>query len=111
MAMPNRQARDVTGSPEFAEYFSSLPVNDPFRTELQEAFVILLEDPTRGEKIQRNLWPEIYVQQYGINNLWRFPLREGARLVYTILGDSDGITVSILEAFTTHQEYDERFGY
>lgn len=109
--MHNRPARDVTGSTEFGVFLNSLPANDPFRTELQEAFVILREDLTRGEKIQRNLWPEIYVQQYGINNLWWFPLREGARLVYTLLGDFDGITVSVLEAFSTHQEYEERFGY
>jgi len=111
MSLPNRPAGDVTGSPEFSKYFNNLSDNDPFKMELRDAFNILKEDCTRGEKIQHNIWPEIYVNRYGINNLWRFELREGARLVYTILGGSGGLIVSILEVFSTHQEYDQRFGF
>jgi hypothetical protein len=101
---------DVIGSTIFRKFFDKIPQNDSRKKELYETFKILRQDCLRGDKIPHNLWPLVYVKKYRIKNLWRYPLRSGWRLVYTILGQKDGFVVCILEAFS-HQEYDKRFGY
>ena len=101
---------DVIGSIEFRKFFDKIPQTDPRKKELYNTFKILKEDCLRGDKISHNLWPASYVKNYKIKNLWRYPLRSGWRIVYTILGQNDGFVVCILEAFS-HQEYEKRFGY
>lgn len=64
----------------------------------------------RGNKIPHNRWPDAYIRKYRIKNLWRYPLRSGWRIVYTILGQKDSFVVCVLESFS-HQEYEKRFGY
>ena len=107
---PKKKAKDVIGSIEFRKFLDQIPQNDPRKKEFLEAFKILKEDCLRGNKIPHDRWPAIYVRKYRIKNLWRYPLRSGWRLVYTILGQKDGFLICILEAFS-HQEYEKRFGY
>lgn len=102
---------DVTGSDDFSPFFKSLPESDPFKQELKEAIKTLKENCTCGDKIEHAKWPGYYIEKYGINNLWRYELQEGKRLTYTIISSADGLVVSILEAFFTHDDYDKRFGY
>lgn len=95
---------------EFRKSFDQIPQNNPRKKEFHEAFKILKEDCLRGNKIPHNRWPTIYTRKYRIKNLWRYPLRSGWRLVYTVLGQKDDFVVCILKAFS-HQEYEKRFGY
>ncbi len=104
-------ARVVTGSDEFVEFYKSLSEDDPFKKEINKANEILLENCTSGDKIEHGRWSDYYVKKYKINNLWRYDLSDGKRFVYTILGVASGFTVSIIEAFETHAEYEKRFGY
>jgi len=104
------KVKDVGGTDDFRSYFQALSDTDPLKKELREAFTILKEDCLSGQKIQRGKWPVKYVKKYNITNLWRYALRSGWRLVYTIIGEPDGLIVSVLEIFP-HKEYEERFGY
>lgn len=106
-----RPAIDVRGSQDFNPFFESLPDDNRLKKELNASFGLLREDCTRGDNIPKNLIPGFYVQKYGINNLWRYELNDGARMVYTIRPEDSGLVVYILEAFPTHREYDKRFGY
>ena len=105
-----RKANDVIGSIEFRKFLDQISQNDFRRQEFLEAFKILKEDCLRGNKIPKDRWPTTYIKKYGIKNLWRYPLRSGWRLVYTILSQKDDFVVCVLEAFS-HQEYEKRFGY
>lgn len=107
--MPSK-VKDVGGTEEFRTYFQSLSDKDPLKKELKDTFLILKEDCLLGQKIQRDKWPTIYVKKYHINNLWRYALQSGWRMIYTIIGDSDGLIVSVLEVFS-HKDYEERFEY
>jgi len=40
-----------------------------------------------GTKIPKQLWPKIYIQKYGINNLFKYDLPNGWRLIYTVKTD------------------------
>ncbi len=108
--MPKNKVSDVIGSTEFRKFFDQIPQNDPKKKEFHDAFKILKEDCLQGNKIPHDRWPVSYVRKYRIRNLWRYKLRSGWRLVYTILSHKEGFLVCILEAFS-HQEYEKRFGY
>ncbi len=77
---------------------------------IDRAFDDLKEDPFTGIKIPKKLWPREYVQKYGINNLWKYDLPNGWRLIYTVRGDSVQIVSIILEWFD-HKTYERRFEY
>lgn len=70
----------------------------------------LKQNSTCGIKIQKNLWPKEYVQQYDVTNLWKYDLPNAWRLIYTIETDEVKIVSIILEWFG-HKEYEKRFRY
>ena len=70
----------------------------------------LKKDPACGTKIPRKLWPKIYIQKYGITNLWKYDLPNAWRLIYTIETDEVKILNIILEWFN-HKDYEKRFKY
>lgn len=70
----------------------------------------LKQNATKGEKVQKQLWPKRYVRKYGINNLYRYRLGAGYRLTYTIV-DKDNIITSVLLDILNHTEYNKLFGY
>ena len=70
----------------------------------------LKKDPTCAIKIPKRLWPKIYIQNYGITNLWKYDLPSGWRLIYTIKTDEVMILSVILEWFN-HKEYERKFKY
>ena len=54
--------------------------------------------------------PKVYVQKYGIANLYKYNLDRSNRLTYTLVADQSGIAVVVLEILN-HKEYEKRFGY
>jgi len=70
----------------------------------------LKKNPICGTKIPKSNWPKIYVQQFGITNLWKYDLPNAWRLIYTIESDEVRIVNIILEWFD-HKEYEKRFNY
>lgn len=78
---------------------------------LDRAIDDLKKDPLVGVKVPRNLWPKLYVRKYGIDNLRKYDLPNGWRLIYTVRGNSVEIVAVILEWFASHKEYEKRFGY
>jgi len=110
MLVMSSKVKDVGGTDDFRTYFESLSEQDPLKKELRNAFLILKENCMSGQKIEHDKWPTIYVKKYQINNLWRYALQSGWRFIYTIIGEPDGLIVSVLEVFS-HKDYDERFEY
>ena len=77
---------------------------------IQRAISDLKNNPLCGIKIPRKLWPRGYITKYKINNLWKYDLPDGWRIIYTIIEDKLMIINLILEWFP-HKEYEKRFGY
>lgn len=67
-------------------------------------------NPKCGIEVPKRLIPKIYIQKYGINNLWKYDLPNAWRLVYSITGDEVEILAILLEWFP-HKEYERRFKY
>jgi len=78
--------------------------------QLDAAIANLKANPLCGIKIPRGLWPEEYLRKYGIDNLRKYDLSDGWRLIYTLVGDEVEIISVLLEWFD-HKTYAKRFGY
>jgi hypothetical protein len=70
----------------------------------------LKKDPGCGTKIPKRIWPKEYIKEYSIDNLWKYDLPNGWRLIYTIKTNEVIIINVILEWFD-HKEYERRFKY
>lgn len=77
---------------------------------LTRAFRELAEDANCGTYIAARLIPKIYIRKYGIDNLRKYNLPGGWRLVYSV--EAEGILVlSIILEWFSHNEYERRFNY
>ena len=79
-------------------------------SSLMNAIEELKNNHDAGIKIQKSLWPGIYLTKFQINNLWKYNLPGGWRLIYTIEANEIRIVSIILEWFD-HKEYEKRFKY
>jgi Txe/YoeB family toxin of Txe-Axe toxin-antitoxin module len=77
---------------------------------IERAIGDLKSNPLIGIKIPRKLWPTEYIRKFGVNNLRKYDLPNGWRLIYTLVGDEIEIISIILEWFD-HKEYERRFKY
>ncbi len=77
---------------------------------IEKAIVQLKKDSFVGVKIQKKLWPKIYIKKYQIKNLYKYDLLNAYRLIYTIETDEIMIVNIILEWFD-HKDYEKRFKY
>lgn len=71
----------------------------------------LNQNPERGTHIKKKLIPKLYINLYGVNNLWKIDLPSFYRMLYTI--DTSGKTVinSIILTIVDHDQYNKIFGY
>ena len=100
----------VRGAPGFMKLFNSLDKQDILYKEINEALDLLKKDYATGDKIPRDRWPKKYIKEHQIHTLFRYKIRSGWRLVYTVSGTKYEKICTILEAFD-HKEYEKRFGY
>ncbi len=77
---------------------------------IKRAIDALKINPASGTKVPKSLWPEKYLEEYKITNLWKYDLPNAWRLVYTLETDEIRIMTFILEWFD-HKNYEKRFGY
>jgi len=77
---------------------------------LERAMDDLRGNPLCGITIPSNLWPDDYVKKYKINNLRKYDLPNGWRLIYTVHGNEIEIISVIIEWFC-HKDYERKFGY
>ncbi len=67
-------------------------------------------NPCCGIQIPKRIIPKEYIKKYNIDNLWKYDLPRGWRLVYSIVRDEIVIISIILEWFD-HKEYERKFKY
>ncbi len=80
------------------------------RKHIDNAIRDLKGSPFCGVRIPSKLWPKEYVSKFNVNNLWKYDLPGGWRLVYFVAGNEIEIVSIILEWFD-HEKYEKRFGY
>jgi len=102
---------EIRGTPEFKAFYSSLIRNCARYKKIEGALEVLKKHMLAGDKVEKKEWPKVYVQKYGIRNLFRLKVNRECRLTYTIIADGEKRIVCVLEFFSSHKEYDRRFGY
>lgn len=76
---------------------------------IQRAISDIVKDYTVGIPIAKKLIPKAYAK-YNLNNLWKYDLPDGWRLLYTVSGNHVQIIAIVVE-WLDHTNYERRFGY
>ena len=74
------------------------------------AFEDLKENAFCGIQLPKRLIPKAYVDKYGIDNLWKYDLPKGWRLIYSVANGQICVLTIILE-WMNHKNYERRFNY
>ena len=98
-------------SDELEKDFNSLKEDDFIKKGLIRAIKDLKENAFCGIQIPKRLFPKEYVQKYNVNNLWKYDLPKGWRLLYTITPENEVELISAILEWTDHKGYERRFGY
>ena len=53
--------------------------------DIDAAIDALKLNPLKGNKIEKDRWPKKYKKEVKINNLFRYPLHNGYRLIYILV--------------------------
>jgi len=77
---------------------------------INRAFDDLENNAFCGIQITKNLIPKEYIQKYGIDNLWKYDLPTGWRLIYSV-AHGEVCVLSIILEWMDHKNYERRFGY
>jgi Txe/YoeB family toxin of Txe-Axe toxin-antitoxin module len=77
---------------------------------IERAIEDLKIDPFCGITVPSKQWPSEYVKKYGVDNLIKYDLPNGWRLIYTVRGNEVEI-ISILIEWLDHKNYDRKFKY
>lgn len=91
--------------------FESLDDSDFLKKSIKRALEDLKLNAFSGIQIPKKLFPKTYIKKYFINNLWKYDLPKGWRLIYTITSEDEiKVVCAILEWFN-HKNYEKRFRY
>ena len=91
--------------------FNSLEENDWLKKAIQKAIKDLTENIFCGDRIKKELIPKEYLQKYGIDNLWWYPLPNAWRLVYSVFTPSNVEILAVIIDYSNHKDYERKFGY
>ncbi len=61
-------------------------------------------------QIPKKVIPKEYIQRYNIDNLWKYDLPRGWRLLYSV-ANGEVIVISIVIEWMDHKAYERKFKY
>lgn len=104
--MKRERSPAVFLSMELDTFLKSLRPKDKRAKWVGSKAVIPKENKFAGEPLKKSQIPRSYIEQYQVNNLFRYGHPEGYRSCYTIVSFCPHI-LDIMQ----HKEYDKIFGY
>ena len=106
-----KPSRVVFISDQLEKDFSELKDEDPIKKGIVRAIKDLRGNSFCGVQIPKRLFPKEYVQNYGINNLWKYDLPNGWRLLYTVTPENEVELISAILEWFSHKDYERRMKY
>ncbi len=91
--------------------FNSLNENSPIKKSIIRAIKDLKQNAFSGIQIPKRLIPKEYVKKYGLNNLWKYNLSLGWRLLYTVTAENEVELISAILEWFDHKNYEKRMKY
>ena len=98
-------------SDDLEENFKLLNKDDFLKKGITRAINDLKENAFSGIQVPKRLFPKNYIKKYKINNLWKYDLPKGWRLLYTITADNEVELISAILEWFDHKDYEKRFKY
>jgi Txe/YoeB family toxin of Txe-Axe toxin-antitoxin module len=98
-------------SDELEEDYASLPEDDFLKKGITRAIQDLKQNAFSGVQIPKRLFPQQYIKKYGINNLWKYDLPKGWRLLYTVAPTNEVELISAILEWLPHKDYERTFKY
>ena len=106
-----KPSRVVFISDDLEKSYNSLKEGDFLKKAITRAIQDLKENAFSGIQVPKRLIPKEYIHKYGINNLWKYDLPKGWRLLYTVTADNEVELISAILEWFDHKEYERRFKY
>jgi len=78
---------------------------------LKRAMFDLQSNAFCGIRLPKKLIPKEYIKKYKINNLWKYDLPNGWRLIYSIVTPNKIEILSVILEYFDHKKYERRFKY
>ncbi|MBS3079356.1 hypothetical protein J4218_04495 [Candidatus Pacearchaeota archaeon] len=91
--------------------FNKLNNKEDIKKGILRAIEDIKQNAFCGIPIPKRLFPKEYVQKYQINNLWKYDLPDGWRLIYSLKTPSKIQILAIILEWFDHKEYERRFHY
>ena len=96
---------------ELERNFNELKDDDPIKKTIVQAIKDLKENAFFGVQIPKRLSQKEYVQKYSINNLWKYDLSNGWRLIYTVTPENEVELIAAILEWFDHKNYERKFKY
>ncbi|MBS3094698.1 type II toxin-antitoxin system YoeB family toxin [Candidatus Pacearchaeota archaeon] len=106
-----KKSRVVFADENLQKEFEELSENDKIKKQIKRAVGDLQINAFSGIQIPKKLIPEVYIKKYQVNNLWKYDLPDGWRLVYSIMPENKIEILSVILEWFDHKEYEQRFHY
>jgi Txe/YoeB family toxin of Txe-Axe toxin-antitoxin module len=98
-------------SAELERNFNQLKSSDPIKKSIIRAICDLRQNAFAGIQVPKRLIPKTYIRKFCINNLWKYDLPKGWRLLYTITPENEIELISAILEWFDHKGYEQRFNY
>ncbi len=106
-----RPSKVVFADGKLEEEFKNLDDDDDIKKFIKRAIDDIKKNAFCGIPIPKKLIPKEYVKKYGIQNLWKYDLPDGWRLIYTITTPNKIEIISVILEWFNHKSYERRFKY
>jgi len=106
-----RPSELVFADDKIEKEFYNLSDNDEIKKFILRALRDIKENAFCGIHISSKLIPKEYIKKYKINNLWKYDLPDGWRLLYSITTPNKVEIISVIIEWMDHKEYERRFNY
>jgi len=106
-----KPSRVVFANDKLEKAFYKLDKNDEIRRYIIRATLDIQKNAFCGIQLPKRLIPQEYYKKYGVDNLWKYDLPDGWRLIYSITTPNKVEILSVILEWFDHPDYERRFGY
>jgi Txe/YoeB family toxin of Txe-Axe toxin-antitoxin module len=106
-----KKSKVVFVNDKIEKEFNNLRDNDETKKWIKNAIENLKQNAFCGIPLPKRLIPREYVVKYSVNNLWKYDLPTGWRLIYTIKTPNRIEILSVILEWFNHPDYERKFRY
>lgn len=106
-----KRSEVVFADDKLEKEFNKLDNNEEVKRFIIRAIKSIQENAFCGIQIPKRLIPQEYTKKYGINNLWKYDLPDGWRLLYSITTPNKVEIISVIIEWFDHKNYERKLKY